>query len=443
VDEPPTGKTDPTPARTQAAAVPAHPRLAEVAKVALATTSGVFEAHAFASVSGVVYLALVKGDLGGGRPVLARLHSECLTGDALGSVRCDCGVQLQAALQAITSEGRGVLIYATGHEGRGAGVVQKLKTYMSQDGGLDAVSAEHHLGAPADGRDYGDAAACLELLGVRTVRLLSNNPHKAAALLAAGIAVEEQLPLTTAPGLRVEAPDVTGLLGDAAARASRPYVALKYAQTLDGRIATRTGDSKWISGEPERRISHALRGACDAVLVGVGTAISDDPQLTVRLVSGSSPVRVILDSTLRLPADARILGDDAPTVVITTGRASRRRREALESRGAEVRVVADSGRGVDLAAALQVLRGAGLRSVLVEGGAQVITSFLSANAADRLIVSVAPTLIGAGTEAVGELGVARIADGVRLTNRSWQTVGEDLLIAADVSSDRRAPEPPG
>jgi riboflavin-specific deaminase-like protein len=417
VDEPPTGKTDPTPARTHAAAAPAHPRLAEVAKVALATTSGVFEAHAFASMSGVVYLALVKGDLGGGRTVLTRLHSECLTADALGSVRCDCGVQLQAALQAIASEGRGVLIYATGHESRGAGVV--------------------------DGRDYGDAAACLELLGVRTVRLLSDNPHKAAALLAAGIAVEEQLPLTTSPELRVEAPDVTGLLGDAAARASRPYVALKYAQTLDGRIATRTGDSKWISGEPERRVSHALRGACDAVLVGVGTAISDDPQLTVRLVSGSSPVRVILDSTLRLPADARILDDDAPTVVITTGRASRRRREALESRGAEVRVVADSGRGVDLAAALQVLREAGLRSVLVEGGAQVITSFLSANAADRLIVSVAPTLIGAGTEAVGELGVARIADGVRLTNRSWQTVGEDLLIAADVSSDRRAPEPPG
>jgi riboflavin-specific deaminase-like protein len=234
--------------------------------------------------------------------------------------------------------------------------------------------------------------------------------------------------------------EVAALLGIAAAPPSRPYVALKYAQTLDGRIATRTGDSKWISGEPERRVSHALRGACDAVLVGVGTAISDDPQLTVRLVSGSSPVRVVLDSTLRLPADARILDDDAPTLVITTGRASRRRRHAIEGRGAGVRVVADGAHGVDLAAALQALREAGLRSVLVEGGAQVITSFLKANAADRLVVSIAPTLIGAGTEAIGELGVARIADGVRLTNRSWHTVGEDLLIAADVSNahvDRR------
>jgi riboflavin-specific deaminase-like protein len=230
-----------------------------------------------------------------------------------------------------------------------------------------------------------------------------------------------------------DALDITALLGAATAPVSRPYVALKYAQTLDGRIATRNGDSKWISGEPERRLSHALRGACDAVLVGVGTAISDDPQLTVRLVSGSSPVRVVLDSTLRLPAGARILDDDAPTLVITTRRAAPGRRHALERRGAGVRVVADSAGGVDLVAALDVLHQAGLRSVLVEGGARVITSFLCANAADRLVVSIAPTLIGAGTEAIGELGVARIADGVRLTNRSWHTVGDDLLIAADVS----------
>jgi riboflavin-specific deaminase-like protein len=230
--------------------------------------------------------------------------------------------------------------------------------------------------------------------------------------------------------------DVSALLGTATAQASRPYVALKYAQTLDGRIATRSGDSKWISGEPERRVAHALRGACDGVLVGVGTAICDDPQLTVRLVSGTSPVRVILDSTLRLSADARILDDEAPTLVITTGRATRRRREALERRGAAVHVVAGCTRGVDLDAALQVLREVGLRSVLVEGGAQVITSFLCANAADRLVVSISPTLIGAGTEAIGELGIARIADGVRLTNRSWHVVGEDLLIAADLAPAR-------
>jgi 3,4-dihydroxy 2-butanone 4-phosphate synthase/GTP cyclohydrolase II len=431
----------------------------EVARLTLGTVAGEFELRAFECATGFVYLGLIKGDLADGRSVLCRLHSECLTGDALGSLRCDCGLQLHAALRTIAAEGRGVLIYATGHEGRGIGLVEKLRTYMLQEDGLDTLDANHHLGLPADARDYGDAGACLVQLGVRSVRLLTNNPRKEAGVRAAGVGVDAVVPLPTSPNLRNigylttkarrlghaapagdglvpdpgAAVDVTGILGRSAAPATRPYVALKYAQTLDGRIATHTGDSKWISGEPERCVSHALRAACDAVLVGVGTVIADDPQLTVRLVRGSSPLRVVLDSTLRLPRQARILDDEAATIVMTTERSTRARRRAIEARGVGVRVIQAGDGGVDLRAALARLRHAGVRSVLVEGGAEVITSFLRAQLVDRLVVAIAPTIVGAGTEAVGDLRIARVRDGVRLSKPTVYAVGDDVVMAADVA----------
>ena len=430
----------------------------EVARVPLATPDGEFEARAFECDSGHVYLALVRGDLGDGRSILTRLHSECLTGDALGSLRCDCGVQLRAARRRIACEGRGVLLYASGHEGRGIGLLNKLRAYVLQDDGLDTLDANRHLGFAADAREYGEAAACLAALGITSVRLLTNNPQKEASLRGAGIDVEEVLPLATSPHVRnlryletkerrmghaaptgdglpsdvADGLNVSALLGRVATPLSRPYVVLKYAQTLDGRIATRTGDSKWISGEAERRVSHALRAACDAVLVGVGTVVSDDPELTVRLVAGASPQRVVLDSTLRVPSDAKVLDDAAHTIVVTTERSSPARRRALEQRGAGVRVVSAGPWGVDLDATLTALRAAGVRSLLVEGGAEVITSFLRARLVDRLVVGIAPTILGAGKEAVGDLSIAHIADGLHLTRTSVHSLGTDLVLAADV-----------
>ena len=438
----------------------------EVARLTIGTAAGEFGLRAFKCGSGFVYLALVKGEVGDGRGVLTRVHSECLTGDALGSLRCDCGVQLRTSLRSIAAEGRGVLLYATGHEGRSIGLVEKLRAYVLQEDGLDTVDANHRLGLPADRRDYGDAAACLRLLGVRSVRLLTNNPRKERGLRHAGIAVDGVLPLATSPHVRNidylatkerrlrhvdpagsppldgigEAVDIAPLIGRATTPRARPFVVLKYAQTLDGRIATRSGDSKWISGERERRISHALRAACDGVLVGVGTVITDDPQLTVRLVPGSTPLRIVLDSRLRLPDEAKVLDDQACTVLIATSRSSRARRRALDARRVGVRVVDPGPEGVALAQALSVLREAGVRSLLVEGGARVITSFLAGRLVDRVVVGIAPTIVGAGTEAVGDLQVARIANGLRLTHRSVYTAGEDLLVAADVAREPDAPE---
>jgi GTP cyclohydrolase II len=431
----------------------------EVATLPLGTTFGEFELRAFEFASGAVYLALVRGEIGDGRAVLTRLHSECVTGDALGSLRCDCGTQLREAAREIAAEGRGVLVYATDHEGRGIGLANKLRAYMLQEDGADTIDANVHLGFPPDARRYDAAASCLVLLGVHSVRLLTNNPSKVEALTRAGIDVEQTVPLQTSPHVRNieylhakearlghvapagvpldgdrigEAIDVAPLLGRTATPSWRPYVVLKYAQTVDGRIATRRGEAKWISSEAERRISHGLRAACDAVLVGVGTAIIDDPQLTVRMVPGPSPLRVVLDSTLRLPSTARVLDERAGTVVITTGPSSEERRAALRARSVGVHVVDAGPRGVDLASALQTLRGLGVGSLLVEGGARVITSFFAEKLVDRLVVGIAPTIMGTGVEAVGDLGVARVAESIRLTNRSVHRAGGDLLVAADV-----------
>ena len=151
------------------------------------------------SVDGTEHIALVYGDLGDGQDVLARVHSECLTGDVLGSRRCDCGTQLEAAMAAVAAEGRGVVCYLRGHEGRGIGLLSKLRAYQLQDGGVDTVDANLELGLPADARDYSIGAQMLADAGARSVRLLTNNPAKVAGLAACGIEVRSMVPLPVVP----------------------------------------------------------------------------------------------------------------------------------------------------------------------------------------------------------------------------------------------------
>jgi 3,4-dihydroxy 2-butanone 4-phosphate synthase/GTP cyclohydrolase II len=142
---------------------------------------------------------LVLGDLGDGRDVLVRVHSECLTGDVFGSRRCDCGDQLDASMAAIAAEGRGVVLYLRGHEGRGIGLLSKLRAYQLQDAGADTVDANLELGLPADAREYSTGAQILADLGVRSVRLLTNNPAKVTGLSGFGIEVAGRVALPVTP----------------------------------------------------------------------------------------------------------------------------------------------------------------------------------------------------------------------------------------------------
>jgi 3,4-dihydroxy 2-butanone 4-phosphate synthase/GTP cyclohydrolase II len=179
----------------------AHRRRTEVLVVRvtearLPTRYGEFRAVGYRStVDDIEHVALVRGDLGSGADVLVRLHSECLTGDVLGSLRCDCGPQLDAALRTVADAGRGVVVYLRGHEGRGIGLLHKLAAYGLQDGGRDTVDANLDLGLPADGRDFGVGAQVLGDLGVTSVRLLTNNPAKVAGVEDQGLVVVEQVPL--------------------------------------------------------------------------------------------------------------------------------------------------------------------------------------------------------------------------------------------------------
>ncbi len=171
-----------------------------VADASIPTIYGEFRAAAYESqVDGRVHVAMVLGDVGDGRDILVRVHSECLTGDVFHSLRCDCGTQLEDALGKIGAEGRGVILYIRGHEGRAIGLPHKLRAYRLQEEGRDTVEANEELGFAADPRDYGIGAQVLFDVGVREMRLMTNNPAKRAGLEGYGLSIVERVPLETKP----------------------------------------------------------------------------------------------------------------------------------------------------------------------------------------------------------------------------------------------------
>ena len=279
----------------------------------------------------------------------------------------------------------------------------------------------------------GQTPPCAEALieaGVRRVVVAIEDPDPRvsgggiARLRSAGIAVE------------------TGLCADAAAeinagffsrvRRGRPLVTVKLATTLDGRIAMPSGESRWITGAPARARAHLLRAQHDAVMVGIGTVLADDPELTCRLngLGTRPPVRIVVDRQLRIPPTARLLAaaGAAPIWLLTAACADPIRRRAIEESGARVIEVADAGGAIDLAGALAALGARGITRLLVEGGARLAAGLLKARLVDRLAWFHAPRLIGGdGIAAIGALGIAALAEAPGFERVSTETVGADLL----------------
>lgn len=219
---------------------------------------------------------------------------------------------------------------------------------------------------------------------------------------------------------------------DKLAETGLPFVTVKFAQTLDGRIATTTGDSRWISGPGALKFAHKLRMEHDAIMVGIGTVLADDPRLTVRLIEGRDPLRVVVDSRLRIPLTAQVLKSAvvSNTIIATTDAADARRVERLRRHGATV-LVLPSGKnpvGVDLKKLLRQLGKRRIGSILVEGGSGIITSLLAARLVDRLVVVTAPRILGRGIEAIGDLGITRLSNAIRFTSVKTQRIGPDIVF---------------
>ncbi len=277
-------------------------------------------------------------------------------------------------------------------------------------------------------------------------------PPCTESLVAAGFArvvvgTSDPNPLVSGKGiarLRRQGMDITvGILAEECARLNErfftfmktglPFVTLKYAQTLDGRIACATGHSRWISSAPSLKFAHRLRAVHDAVVVGADTVIQDDPLLTVRLARGRNPLRVVVDSALRIPPHASVLKDQesARTIIAATRRADAKKRGELKKRHIEVLTVAADRQGrVDLRKVFAELGKRGVSSVLVEGGSALITSVLKDKLADRLVVIVAPKIVGTGIDAVGDLGIEKMNDAIVLKDREVYRRGDDIIVDA-------------
>jgi 3,4-dihydroxy 2-butanone 4-phosphate synthase / GTP cyclohydrolase II len=444
------------------------PRVSHLATTRIPTGHADFVAHAYRDEqTGDEHVVLTLGDLDdlAAGPPLVRLHSECLTGDTLGSRRCDCGDQLEAAQAAIAAEGRGAIVYIRGHEGRGIGLSDKLRAYALQDGGLDTLEANLALGLPIDAREYRAAVAILRHLGVSTVRLLSSNPAKEAALRAVGLEVSRiRLPVPVRPDnvgylrtkyermghdaapadhewseLLAGRPPVVGELAERygpLVDGGAPLVLAQLGQSLDGFIASRTGDACFVTGAADRAHLHRLRALVDAVVVGVGTVAADDCRLTVRTVVGPSPVRVVLDPHGRAPGDAHVLTvDDAPTLWVVA--ADRPLPPPPSDHVDVLGLPTDRSGRFAPAEVLAALASRGLGRVLVEGGGVTVSHFLEAGVLDRLLLTTAPLLVGDGVPGVRFSGSDRLGDALRAPFRRF-LLDDDVCVELDLAGSASA-----
>jgi diaminohydroxyphosphoribosylaminopyrimidine deaminase / 5-amino-6-(5-phosphoribosylamino)uracil reductase len=285
-----------------------------------------------------------------------------------------------------------------------------------------------------EGRQPPCTEAILEA-GIARVTFASDDPTEKASGRGPGMLRDGGVEVELATGAEASAARLLNQAFRKRARTGRPLVTYKAAMTLDGRVAAPSGDSRWISTAESRELVHRWRAECDAVAVGIGTALADDPLLTARIDDAAKqPARVVFDSAARLPLDSALVGsiDEAPLLVVCSPEAASARRDALAEAGAEVVVAPGRDRAARLRAALEELGRREIQDLFVEGGPTLAGALFDAGEIDQVRLFVAPVLLGAGdARAVleGE-GARRIAEGVRPLATSYEQIGEDLLIGA-------------
>jgi diaminohydroxyphosphoribosylaminopyrimidine deaminase/5-amino-6-(5-phosphoribosylamino)uracil reductase len=271
--------------------------------------------------------------------------------------------------------------------------------------------------------------------GIRRVVVASDDPSEKAAGRGLGILRDEGIEIDVAGGELAHRARLANQAFRKHARTGRPWVLFKSAMTLDGKVATPTGDSKWISGDSSRELAHHWRATVDAVAVGIGTALADDPQLTAR-VEGvhRQPRRVVFDATARLPLDSKLVAQapEVPLTVVVTRAAKRSQVETLETAGADIVVATGENEPSRVRSALAALGDQGVTSILLEGGPHLAGAFLDAGEIDEVRLFLAPLLIG-GRQARDPLegeGVEKISEALRALTLDCEKVADDLLISA-------------
>jgi diaminohydroxyphosphoribosylaminopyrimidine deaminase/5-amino-6-(5-phosphoribosylamino)uracil reductase len=284
---------------------------------------------------------------------------------------------------------------------------------------------------------HGQTTPCTDAIleaGIARVVVASDDPTEKASGRGLGILRDEGVEIVVADGEPAMRARLLNQAFRKHARTGRPHVLFKSAMTLDGKVATRTGDSKWISGEESRLLSHHWRAERDAVVVGIGTALADDPQLTARVDAGRQPRRVVFDSEGRLPLDSQLVrgAPELPLTVVVGRAASRLETDALEVAGADVIVATGENEPARVRSALEQLGAAGVSSILLEGGPKLAGAFLDAGEVDEIRLFLAPVVVG-GSNARDPLegeGVERISEATRALALEVEQVAEDVLITA-------------
>jgi diaminohydroxyphosphoribosylaminopyrimidine deaminase/5-amino-6-(5-phosphoribosylamino)uracil reductase len=275
--------------------------------------------------------------------------------------------------------------------------------------------------------------------GIRRVVIASDDPTEKASGRGLGILRDEGVEIVMADGELAASARLLNQAFRKHARVGRPWVLFKSAMTLDGKVATRTGDSKWISGEASRELAHRWRASVDAVVVGIGTALADDPQLTARPAGlpaepQEQPRRVVFDSLARLAPTSQLVvaATDVPLTIVVSRAAARADTDALEAAGVQVLLATGENEPARVRAALDQLGAMGVTSVLLEGGPHLAGAFLDAGEIDEIRLFLAPLLLGgsAARDPLEGEGVAHISDALRALSFGCQSVGEDLLISA-------------
>jgi diaminohydroxyphosphoribosylaminopyrimidine deaminase/5-amino-6-(5-phosphoribosylamino)uracil reductase len=285
---------------------------------------------------------------------------------------------------------------------------------------------------------HGQTPPCTQAIldaGIRRVVVASDDPSEKAAGRGLGILRDEGVDVVVADGELAARARLANQAFRKHSRTGRPWILFKSATTLDGKVATPTGDSKWISGESSRLLAHEWRAAVDAVAVGIGTALADDPQLTSRIENvARQPRRIVFDSQARLPLDSKLVAAAAevPLTVVVSRAADRRDMEALETAGADIVVAAGENEPARVRSALVQLGDTGVTSILLEGGPHLAGAFFDSGEIDEVRLFLAPLLVGgrAARDPLEGKGVERIADATRALTMSCERVDRDILVRA-------------